>query len=89
MSNKKKDKLRKLKHNIKKQHGRNRDRLEKEWGRLVEEDLKEIPGYPDIPDIDRKRKMWIGAFRRLHEYDKNIKRHPDDPQWEYCSSEQF
>ena len=85
--NKKKNKL--LKRGLKMQKERKLSALEMEWARLVELDLRTFPGYPDIPDIERRRKMMIGGHRRLHEYNENIKRDPDDPLWEYCGNEKF
>lgn len=85
MSQSKKNKLKRLKRLKKSMISSIEDR----WKKSVEEDLKEYPDYPNIPDIDRKRKIMIGAFKRLHEYEKNIKRDPNDPKWEYSSEEKF
>lgn len=50
---------------------------------MVEQDIQ---GHPDP---ERARKEYMGMFRRLFEYNENIKRDPNDPKWECCSDEGY
>ena len=76
----KKDKKAKMRKAFRKRQEQKKDILRE---RAIEEDCI------DALDPERRREYLLAAFKRLEEYNVNIRRDPSDPLWEPSSKEVF